>query len=406
MILQPKEITRWCRIEKSKIKVDDTLADLVLEAKDFEHPALSFSLDIDRLDLNRYLMVAPKNKGEQVGPIQSAQGTEEYSALRNIILAGKIRLQELAFGGGKISKLNINLQSKDGIFRVDPSTFDLYQGSAQTTLTADFQNDTPQTSIEIKAHGVEAGPLLHDFAARDFLNGSLDADVQLHFSGISTDMIKKSLYADGALDVKNGMLEGIDMINAKRNIIAPSSASNSSSRNLSTKFSVLKSIFSIRNGLLESHETTLSSPSAKVLISGTADLVSEKLQLTVEPSAVVNMQENQQSNKNDEETFVPFTLSGALAGPQVNIDPRYFSKEELESPAVLKMKDLVEEKLPAPADDDARNLVGTPLIDPAVVAQRFHLQPELIRKNRIKKQLKLGSGKIRVNPFREEDSWH
>lgn len=371
-------------IEKGRIKVDDTLLDISLLVTDFDHPNLGFTVDIDHLDLDRYLAPEAENNNEQNNLIQSGRGANDYSAWRKINLVGAMQVKELKLGGGTVNDINIHLKGADGIFAVDPSFFGLCQGRAQTTLTVDFQSETPQTSIELKAQGVQARPLLHDFVTKDFLGGTVDTDIRLSFSGNNADAIKKSLDADGTLIVKDGVLEGIDLVSAKRNMVDSPSGSDSSSQKIRTDFSELKSIFAIRNGLVDSRETTLKSPSASVLISGTADLVSERLALMIGPKVVVVMKGEQGKEKDTSMGSVPFALSGTFTKPTISIDAQYLSSEELELPAKLNMQSLVDQKLPSPVDEDVRDLVGTTLIDPAVVAQRFGLQPEVIRKGKVK----------------------
>jgi len=392
-------------VEKGKIKVDDTSLDLTLAVKDFGHPDIHFSLNGDRLDLDRYLAESNTNGDHRVEPVTAVPGKQDGGTWRNMTLDGAIQLQKLAFGGGKVSDVNIKLRGADGILAVDPCSFALYGGIAKTSMTVDFQSRTPQASVEIKTKGVDAEPLLHDFAARDFLSGSLEGDIRLLFSGSSLEAIKKNLYADGSFIVQNGAIQGIDMVNAKRNVVTQTADRVLSKSDLGTPFAELRSLFTIRNGLMETHKTTIGSAAASLLVAGTADIVGGQLKLMVTPISSAAMKEGQENTAGEANGSIPFTLSGTIAEPKVHIDPHYFSEEELESPAVLEMKNLVEEKLPAPAEEDVKNLPGTTLVDPAVVAERFGLQPEVIRKNQTKKQIKVGSGRVRVSPLREEDSW-
>jgi uncharacterized protein involved in outer membrane biogenesis len=309
-------------------------------------------------------------------------------------------------GGGTVNDININLRGADGIFAIDPSSFSLYQGSAESTLTVDYQSEIPQTSIDLKVEGVQVQPLLHDFLAQDFMSGTVDTDIRLLFSGHNANAIKTSLYADGTLTVKDGTLEGIDMVNAIRNIAALPSASDSSDDRIRTDISEMKSLFTIRNGLVASSDTTLDSPLGAVLISGTVDLVSEQLELVVEPRLTVAMVEEQDTAEEPSGGSVPFALSGTLARPKIDIEAKYLSLDELNLSDESDMQILIDEKLPSPEEEDVKDLVGTTLIDAAVVAERFGLQPELIPQNQAKIQLPLGVGRIRISPLQEEDAFH
>lgn len=391
-------------VENGRIKIDDTLIDFFFGVNNISQPDLKFSMDIDRFDLDRYLPPGTENDSRPDSVPVSKNGVKSPSIWRKINIAGDIKVQELKVGGGVVNDINVNLHVTDGIFAAESSSFVLYQGLAESTFTVDFQSTIPQTSIDLNAEGVQVMPLLDDFLDTKFMSGTVDADVRLLFSGNSTEAIKKNLYADGTLVVKDGALEGIDMVNAIRNIAALPSDSDNSYNRISTDFSEMTSEFTIRNGLVASSETTLDSSNGGVLISGTVDLVSEKLELTVDPKDPVAMGEEQGNEQNLSEGNVPFALSGTFARPKIDIEAKYLALDELNLSDESDMQVLVDEKLPSPEDEDVKDLVGTTLIEAAVVASRFGLEPELISKDREKKQFPLGTGRIQRSPLQEKDS--
>jgi AsmA protein len=391
-------------VENGRIKIDDTLIDFFFGVNNISQPDLKFSMDIDRFDLDRYLPPGTENDSRPDSVPVSKNGVKSPSTWRKINIAGDIKVQELKVGGGVVNDINVNLHVTDGIFAAESSSFILYQGRAESTFTVDFQSTIPQTSIDLNAEGVQVMPLLDDFLDTKFMSGTLDADVRLLFSGNSTEAIKKNLYADGTLVVKDGALEGIDMVNAIRNIAALPSDSDNSYNRISTDFSEMTSEFTIRNGLVASSETTLDSSNGGVLISGTVDLVSEKLELAVDPKIPVAMGEEQGNEQNLSEGNVPFALSGTFARPKIDIEAKYLALDELNLSDESDMQVLVDEKLPSPEDEDVKDLVGTTLIDAAVVASRFGLEPKLISKDREKKQFPLGTGRIQRSPLQEKDS--
>jgi len=371
-------------IEKGKLHIDDTLFDILLVAKDLDHPKLGFTLDIDSLDLDRYLPPDAQDSQAWTG-----QGAKDYSPWRKSNLSGTIRVKELKVGGGTASDLDVNLRAADGIVAVDPSSFVFYQGRADTTMTVDFQRDIPQTTIDLKARGVQALPLLRDFLAEDFMSGTVDTEVRLLFSGNSIEDMKTSLHADGALIVSDGALEGIDMVNVIRNIVALPVGSDPANQNLRTDITELRSAFTIRKGLITSNETALESRFENVLISGKADLVNEQLDVRFLPNFDAVMMA-EQGNQENTQRGRPFTLSGPFADPKITIDGPYLSFD------VLNLSN----------ESEMQDLVGTILIDPAVVAQRFRLEPEMTpQKGQVEKQLMLGTGRVRISPLQEEDSW-
>ncbi|MGB3211715.1 MAG: AsmA family protein [Desulforhopalus sp.] len=392
-------------IQKGRLKVDDSSIDVSLLLKDFDHPDLGFVTTIDSLDLDRYLLFEWKNNSQKKRLAADCKASEGCDSWWKLDMAGAIQFKDLKVGGGTLTDVNVHLRAADGVFDADPLSFSLYSGQAQSSLRVDLQSDIVQTNIVFKAEGIRAGPLLRDFAAADLLSGSTDMDITLSFSGKSIDDITKSLHADGILIVRDGILKGVDLINTKRNIETYADDPASAELQIATDFSNLKSIFSIRNGLVESHDTRLNSSSADVVIAGTADLVNEQLGLMVDQKVVAVMSNDQEPKEKSSVASVPFTLSGTFTKPLIGIDAQYLSSVELELPEELDMQSLVEEKLPTPAEEGVRDLVGKPLTDPAIVAERIGLQPEFIGKGERKRQFTLGSGRVRVGPLQEKDDW-
>jgi AsmA protein len=400
-------------IEKGKIKIDDTLADISLEVNDFKSPLLEFALDIDRLDLDRYLVTQVaqvtqlENSNGQNNPIPGGRSAGDYSAWRKIKPVGTIQLKELKVAGGTVNDIKVNLRGADGIFGIDSSSFVLYQGQAQTTLTLDFQKDIPQTIIDLKAQGVQVKPFLHDFWEKDFLSGTIDTDVRLQFSGYSADAIKASLYADGTLICKDGALEGIDLLNAAGNTEDGPSGSDSSSQKIRTEFSELKSVFTVKNGLVDSRETMLQSPSAGAMISGSADLAGEQWNLMIAPNDFAVKIKEQGKEADDSETSEatsPFALFGHFTDREIRIDTQNLSLKELNLPEEVDKQSFVNEKLPSPVDEVGKDSSGSTLIDPAVVAPNPGIQPVSIRKSRIKNHYRIGSGRVLIRPLQEEEA--
>lgn len=397
-------------IEKGRVKVDDSHAEIFLVINDFKRPHFEFSLDVDSLNLDRYLGTSTSASRAETGSVLNKQRETDYSGWRKTNLTGLINLKKLQFSGGTVEDIKVHLLAADGLFTMDPASFSLYQGEGQALITVDFQRPVPQTSIDFTAQGVLLHPLLHDFFQKDFVSGSLAADMRLLFSGYQADAIKSSLYADGILTCREGAFVGIDMVDALGNIKENSGSSDQSDQETRTDFTEIKSVISIRNGVVSSKDTELKSPLADVRLSGTADIVKQQLQLMIEPEAVTvvalaDKGTAEKDGKDISDNSIPFSFSGSFSEPKISIDARYLSLEGLSLPKELDLQSYIDEKMPSPVEEDVKNLVGTTLIDPAVVAHRFGLQPELIRKGRAKKQLKVGSGKVSISPLEEAESF-
>lgn len=388
-------------IEKGRATLDETDLDFSLALMDFSQPDLGFSLDIGKLDLNLYMAPDTDEKGRQEKGAEGGQVAYDYRSLDKLTFAGAIRIGELRVGGGTVNDVTAQVSFADGIFEMDPMSFGLYQGQAHSTIAIDFQGQVPKTDIEIQTKDVHSALLLDDLVGTDFLSGTMNADLVLQLSGDSKVAMKKNLNGEGTLLFRDGALTGTDLARTLGGLKDALSASDSTDQRARTDFSELAIDITITKGLIESKEATLISPYINLLVTGTADIVTEQLDLKFEPK-VTETTQGQGKKEENSVASMPLEISGSFADLIMNIDAAKFSADEPTMQASAEAQSLVDKKLPSPADEDVKSLVGKPLVNPTVVAQRFGIQTETIDKSQIKNQRQVGSGKVQISPLREE----
>jgi uncharacterized protein involved in outer membrane biogenesis len=246
--------------------------------------------------------------------------------------------------------------------------------------------------ITLQSQGVQAGPMLREFGVRDFLQGALTSDIALEFSGDTLEEMLSSLTGKATVSCLDGALLGVDLLHEMQEPKIAEADSEGDREFPRTDFSELKSVVVVSGGRVEMHEATVTSPALTLLVGGTADLVGRQWNLQVVPGEMPTAEQGERGSP-----LPPLTVTGTFAEPRFQVASRGQNTDVVE---------LVNEKIPSPVDDDVKNLVGKALIDPAIVAERFHLQPKTIKRSEAKKQIPVGRGKIRINPLREETSVH
>ncbi len=387
-------------IEKGRAKLDNSQIDFSLVAIDLTRPDLGFSLIIDTLNLDKYLVSETDKKVAQRDGVPGDPVAGEYKALRDLTLAGALEIGELQVGGGTLQNVTMQVRAAEGFFEVAPASFSLYQGQGQSTMSINFQGDIPETHVDLQTEGVQAAPFMHDFIGTDFLKGTVNTNVDLRFSGNTKAAIKKSFNGSGSLLFQDGALAGIDLARTVLGFEKGITSSVSPEQLQSTEFSELKSEITIKNGLIESDETTLNSPVFKSLVTGTIDLVSEQVYLKFEPQAVATV--IGQAGQKLHGAAGPLVMSGSFTDLKLNIDGGKFSVSDSGLATSSDVQSLVDKKLPLPLDEDGKGLVGKQWIAPGVVNERFGQKPGTIHNSQMKKQFPVGSGKIEINPLREE----
>lgn len=381
-------------IKKGTAQLDDSRLVFSAQAKNIQKPDLGLFLEIDRLDLDRYL--SPEN----VEDIELSQADEEpsekkiHTLLRNAVLTGTLNLQSLKVHGGTVTDIDVQLSGNDGLFNMDRSSMSLYGGQLQANLSVDLLGEIPKMRIVMQSQGVRVETMLRDFGVQDILSGSLKSEIAMEFSGDTVDAMQKTLSGEAKFTCLDGALLGVDLL---RSMQGQKNAETllEDQKSPRTEFSELKSVVTLNNGLLNTRETLLTSPAMAMDISGSADIALKQWDLQVVPRIL----ELEHGQKESRRSPMPLKVTGTFSEPELGVDSRkdiaFVGKNE-------NVANLVDEKIPSPVDDDVKDLVGKALIDPAIVVQRFRLQPETIKRSEVKKQLQFGSGKIRINPLQEE----
>jgi uncharacterized protein involved in outer membrane biogenesis len=311
-------------VKDGALDLDESHLTFSLRAREFSKPALNLQLDLDQIDLDRYL---PPKEEETATKIQEKasekpRGTTEkaspetgqinYAPLRKLVLDASIHVGKLKVQGAQLEGLNLACSAKDGIIQLDPFNMKLYEGDASAVVALNVQQDSPKEDVQLKAKGIQVEPFLKDFMKKDFLGGTMQANFDLSMKGDAPDQIKRSLNGKGELFFKDGYINGIDIPGMVRNVKATFGLAEKGAERPRTDFSELHSPFTLTNGLFETTETSLKSPLLRVQAGGKADLVQETLDFRVAPKFVATLK-GQGDKKERAGVMVPILISGTFS---------------------------------------------------------------------------------------------
>jgi AsmA protein len=320
-------------VSEGVLDLDESKLNFSVSAKDFSKPDVQFDLNLDTIDVDRYLppQAEKKNTEEMTqakGPV-AQQDKMDYTPLRRLVLDGSIRVGKLKAHGAKIQDLNLKVSGKNGRFYLKPLTAKLYGGDLSATGALDVRKDIPKTNMELHAKEIQAGPLLKDVLEKDFLEGDVQAEVALRMAGDEAENIKRTLNGKGDLLFKNGAIVGIDLAGMVRNAKAAFGLAEKKAERPKTDFSELHSSFTITDGIVDTPDTSLVSPLVRVLVAGKANLVNETLDFRVEPKFVATLK-GQGDTKERSGVNVPVLVTGTFASPKFRPDLKGMLKKGLE----------------------------------------------------------------------------
>ncbi len=308
-------------ISDGRLSLDDSTLAFSASASEFAKPNLAFDLNLDQIDLDRYL----PEPAEQKEPAQS--GTPEkkkkkktdYQPLRKLVLDGKVQVGKIKANGARAEAVTIHVKARDGVITVDPFGMKLYQGRADARVDLNVQGQVPKTKVTLDASGIQVGPLLKDAAKKDVIEGTLKADVLLSMQGEDPAMIKKTLNGKGGLLFNDGAIIGIDIAGMVRNTAAKFGSQSSSDERPKTDFAELNIPFTARNGLVKTDGTRMMSPLLRLLATGDIDLVREILDMRIEPKFVATLK-GQGDTQQRSGLMVPLLITGNFAKPKIRPD--------------------------------------------------------------------------------------
>lgn len=313
------------------LDLDESKVNFTIKAGDFEKPRIAFNMDLNQIDLDRYLPPPTKKTAGEIEPKATApkEGKKsDYSKLRRLSLNGTMRIGKLKIKNAKIERVHLTLTGEKGIFNMKPLTMALYQGDVTGSGMLSVQNDVPGTNIQLKLYNVQAGPLFRDVLKKDFLEGMLKAQIDLIMKGDDAVAIKRTLDGNGDLLFKDGSIKGVDLNGMVHNAKAAFGLAEKGAKAPRTDFSELHVPFSVRNGLVSTANTALISPLIRLKASGNADLLKELLDFRLEPKLVGTLK-GQGDNKDRSGLMVPVLVAGSFSSPKFRPDLEGMLKQEI-----------------------------------------------------------------------------
>jgi AsmA protein len=310
------------------LNLDESTLKFSLNASDFSRPNLAFDLNLDQINLDRYL---PPKSEQQSAPAEkpAPKKATDYEPLRKLILDGRMKISQLVVSKAKIRDLLVQIKAKNGIFNLDPLQLAMYQGNVSGKGNLNVQTNTPQSSLSLNVEKIQIRPLLKDVLEKDILEGVTNAQLKLAMSGDDAAMIKKTLNGNGQVRFNDGAIIGIDLAGMVRNVESAFALGQNPAQRPRTDFAELTAPFNIKQGLVHTPQTILKSPLIRVIAAGDANLVKETLDFRVEPK-VVGTIKGQGDTEQRSGLMVPVLVSGTFSKPRFAPDLAGMAKKQLE----------------------------------------------------------------------------
>jgi AsmA protein len=349
-------------ISNGILNLDESKLNFSMNASEFSRPNLKFELDLDQINLDRYMPAQTDKESSAEQPAQGGTSKKkkktDYTPLRRLIMDGQINIGKLTVSKAKIQDVYLRITAKDGIINMDPMKLNMYEGNVAGKAALNVKKDIPKSSVNLNVKNMQVNPLLQDVVEKDVLEGLTNAKISLKMSGDNAALIKKTLNGKGKFVFKDGAIVGIDLAGMVRNAKSAFGLGKKPSQRPRTDFSQLTAPFTVKNGLVNTPKTSLISPLLRIIASGDADLVKETLDLRVEPK-VVGTIKGQGDKKKRSGFAVPVVVSGTFSAPKFRPDLESATAQQLKQQVLEsdEVKKVLEKEDLKPAKKKAKSLL-------------------------------------------------
>ena len=362
------------KLEPLSVRLDDSNLKGYLHVLDPAGPVVRTQLELDEIDVDRYLPPAgdstaagtaasadagkPANNGQQASP-----PADPFAALRTLDFVGDFKIGKLKVSNVRMSNVTTKVVSKKGVLKVEPMAANLYDGKFDGGATLDTTGAKPAISARNTLTGIQVGPLLKDVAGEDRLVGSGELQMDIRAQGLSEQDVRRTLNGSSRFAFRNGALKGVNIAQVIRE---GSSRLGLGGDKLETgtpgqtDFSELSGSLTMTNGVVKNNDLSAKSPLLRVEGKGEVDLPRDTVDYRVVAELVGSL-EGQGGKGRSELSGVPIPvrITGPLSKPSYTPDLEAAlsakAKEQLEAKKE-EVRQKVEEKVKDKVGDALKGL--------------------------------------------------
>lgn len=308
----------------------------------FSPPALAFDLDIDKLNVDKYLPPKPAATGEK-----APEKPLDFSAIKGLNASGTVKIGQLQVSNVKASNVRLDVKAGGGKLDVAPLSANLYDGSLAGALSVNANNN--QVALKQSLTNVNINPLMKDAIDKDLLEGRGNVAVDVTTAGTTVAALKKGLNGTASLNLRDGAIKGINLAKTFRETKALFTTRKDSVQQAKqtekTDFSELTGTFRLAGGVARNDDLSMKSPFIRLGGAGDIDIGEDRMDYLARASVVATA--GGQGGKDLEHLkglTVPVRVSGPFDKLAYNIEFGGLVAEAAKAKVEEKVKEKVQEK--------------------------------------------------------------
>lgn len=273
-------------LKEMQIQIDDTTVRANALVRNLQKPAYAVDLQVDHLDLDRYLVKKAEKKAPVIAKKEKHQELSDKQAalpvvhlLKELTFQANVTIDSLKAAKLRMSDIVLKADGKDGLVHLQPFAAKLYDGNITVTGEIDTRQDVPQMRLKKILQNVQLGPMFIDTTGREELSGKADMEVVVVTSGINKSTLVRNANGTLQLSLANGRIARLQILQTIRlaKALLDNKASVDNAPSQPTGFASLTANGILKNGVLRSDDLAAESDLMKVTGKGSIDLVKEQV---------------------------------------------------------------------------------------------------------------------------------
>jgi AsmA protein len=330
------------------VKLDESTIQAKLSLPKFSPPVYNFDVNIDKLNLDRYMPAKTEEKKDSsskpapAGP--QAETPVDLSALKGLDASGKLQIGAFQARGLKVSNLKAEVKAANGRADVAPHSAELYQGKVAGALS--LSADGNRVALKEDLTGIAIGPLLKDVAQKDLLDGHGNIALDVNAAGPTVEAMKRALAGSAKVQLKDGAIKGFNLAEAIRKAKAALGSKDdkaTASQAQQTDFSEMSASFVIKNGVAHNEDLDMKAPLFRIAGKGDINIGNSSLDYTTKATIVGTTQGQGGADLNElSGVTVPVHLSGPFDAMKYDVNYGAVASDLAKTKAGAQAKQAVE----------------------------------------------------------------
>jgi AsmA protein len=331
------------RLDKLDLQLDQTQLRGALAVTNLDSNSITFDLNLDHIDLDRYL--APEGAGPRPVAKSDQKPTElPTTAVRTLNVSGNFSIGTAKAAGLALSNVRSRLEAKDGVVHLFPIKASVYGGEYSGDITYDAHEAVPSVKLDQQVTSVNVEPLLKDSINSERLSGRGNVGTMLAGAGGTSDVLTKNLNGRVNANLTNGAVNGIDLwyeISRAQALLKQQPAPGGAD-DRRTKFDTFKMSADIVGGVATTKDLVITSQYLRVTGTGSSNLVTKAIDYHI-VATILKAPPSAQGSELSQLTLadIPVEIGGTMNDPKVRPDLQGILKSKLKQ----KLQDTLKNKL-------------------------------------------------------------